>query len=252
MPQRDGNLQYYISIIIPAFNEAGRIERALVPAINYLKQKDFKGEIIVVDDGSMDSTKSVVQSHSGDFESLKIIDYSPNKGKGFAVKTGMLAAKGEFRLFMDADYAVPIEFVDSFLDNTKGGFDIVIGSREHAESEIISRQNFVRERMAKLFNIFQRLVLRLPFKDSQCGFKLFTAKAAENLFQSIHLDCALFDAELLYLAYNNGYKIKEMGVKWTHDNQTRLPIGFGRAVDLVTKLFRIRFWGWKRAGLQRS
>ncbi len=234
-------MQCDVSIIIPAYNEANRIERALLPAINYFKQKKFTGEIIVVSDGSTDDTKNTVENHKKDFDNLRVIEYFPNKGKGFAVKTGMLEAGGKFRLFMDADYAVPIEYLDIFLEKIKEGNDIVIGSRENEKSEIIKHQSYIREQLAKNFNMIQRIVLGLPIKDTQCGFKLFTTSSTEKLFNSITLNCAYFDAELLYVAYKNKFRIKEIGVKWTHDDETRLPISFTRSIDLFFKLFRIRF-----------
>lgn len=234
-------MQYEISIIIPAYNEADRIQRALVPAIDFLKKKSYSSEIIVVNDGSLDSTKNIVESYKKDFNNLKIIEYFPNKGKGYAVKTGMLAANGSYRLFMDADYAVPIEFLDTFLDKIKDNFDIVIGSREKEESKIIKHQPFLRERLAKFFNIIQRFILKLPIKDTQCGFKLFSESAATKLFSVITINCSFFDAELLYLAYKNNFNICEIGVQWTHDHQTRLPITFKRTVELMIKLIKIRF-----------
>jgi len=106
---------------------------------------------------------------------------------------------------------------------------------------IIKHQSFFRERLAKGFNLLQRIILGLPIKDTQCGFKLFTSDSALKLFNSISLDCAYFDAELLYIAYKNNFKIKEIGVKWTHDDETRLPITFKRSIDLLLKLFKIRF-----------
>lgn len=233
-------MQPDVSVIIPAYNEANRIDRALIPAIDYLKHHDYSSEIIVVSDGSIDNTREIAEKHKIDFENLKIIEYSPNKGKGFAVKTGMINAGGKFRLFMDADYAVPIDYIESFLSEMNKGYDIVIGSRENKDAEIIKHQSFFRERLAKGFNLLQRLILRLPIKDTQCGFKLFTSDAAQKLFNSISLDCAYFDAELLYIAHKNNLKIKELGVKWTHDKETRLPITFTRTIDLLIKLIKIK------------
>lgn len=230
-----------VSIIIPAYNEANRIARALKPTIEFLKQKNFTSEIIVVSDGSEDSTIRAAEACKDDYNYLTVIDYQQNRGKGYAIKTGMQAANGTYRLFMDADYAVPIEYLDIFLNKIKDGYDIVIGSREHKNSAIIKRQSFIRERLAKLFNVLQRIVLSLPIKDTQCGFKLFTASAAEKLFNTITLNCAYFDAELLYIAKLYNMKISESDIEWTHDNETRLPISFFRTFDLVYKLFKIRF-----------
>ena len=152
----------------------------------------------------------------------------------------MLAAQGRFRLFMDADLAVPIEFINQFLDTINSGFDIVIGSRALKESEIVANQPFIRHKLARLFGHLQRAILRLPFHDTQCGFKLFTAKASETFFPHLQFDCAYFDAELLYLAHRSGARIEQVGVVWRHDQETRLPIGMKRSLDLLSKLLKIR------------
>jgi dolichyl-phosphate beta-glucosyltransferase len=233
-------MKYYLSIIIPAYNEEKRLPSTLSKTINFLNAQPFKSEIIVVDDGSKDKTATLTDSFNKDFPSLHVISYKQNKGKGFAVKTGMLAAEGDYRLFMDADYAVPIEYVTKFLSMMDNHNKIIIASRALKDSVIEARQQFPREKMAQLFNVLQRVVLSLPFKDTQCGFKLFTANIAEKVFNQIIYDCAYFDTELLYIAYRSGIPIEEVPVKWKHDMETRLPIGFRRSIDLVKKLFEIR------------
>jgi dolichyl-phosphate beta-glucosyltransferase len=232
-------LSKFISIIIPAFNESSRISRALIPTIDFLKNQNYESEIIVVNDGSTDKTSDRVKEYSSDFKDLKIIEYSPNRGKGYAVKAGMLQAEGKYRLFMDADYAVPIEYLKSMLKEITN-YDIVIGSRGLKESVKETRQNFFREKLAILFGKIQRIILNLPIIDTQCGFKLFTDSSAELLFNLITLECSLFDAELLYIAQNKKMRIKEYPVRWKHDNETRLPIGIKRSIELLFKLFRIR------------
>jgi glycosyltransferase involved in cell wall biosynthesis len=229
----------YISIIIPAYNESSRISRALTPTIEFLKKQAYESEIIVVNDGSKDNTTEIANSYLPLFKNIKVIEYSPNHGKGYAVKKGMMEAEGKYRLFMDADYAVPIEYLEMFLDEIKEN-DIVIGSRGVPGSVIEEHQNFIRESLAKMFGNLQHFVLNLPIKDTQCGFKLFTNEAANTLFNLITLECSYFDAELLYIAYRKNMKIKQIPVKWKHDQETRLPIGMGRSIDLVKKLFQIR------------
>ena len=229
----------FISIVIPAFNESLRISRALVSTIDYLKNQNFDSEIIVVNDGSTDNTSDEVKKFNGSFKDLKLIEYTHNKGKGYAVKSGMLSAEGKYRFFMDADYAVPIEYL-GFMIKEIENYDIIIASRGLTQSIKETHQNFVREKLAILFGKIQKIVLKLPISDTQCGFKLFTENAAEALFKLIKLDCSLFDAELLYIAYVKKMKIKEYPVRWKHDNETRLPIGFVRSLDLLIKLFKIR------------
>jgi hypothetical protein len=140
---------------------------------------------------------------------------------------------------MDADYAVPIEYLGSMLDEIKEN-DIVIGSRGLQNSAVEIHQNFIREKLAILFGKLQSIILNLPIKDTQCGFKLFTDEAAKILFNLITFDCAYFDAELLYIANKKKMKIKEIPVRWKHDHETRLPVGFKRTLDLLIKLFKIR------------
>lgn len=233
-------MQPFLSVIIPAYNEEKRLPRALIPTIAFLKKKSFSTEIIVVSDGSNDHTKEVAESFKASFQNLSVIEYKPNRGKGYAVKTGMLSASGKYRLFMDADYAVPIEYVDNFLLMIDKDFDIIIGSRAVKHSYKMKHQPFFRELLAIIFGKLQRIVLAIPVFDTQCGFKLFTDKIAEHLFKQITFDCAYFDAELLYIAHKEEIRIAEVGVKWTHDHETRLPIGILRVFDLIKKMISIR------------
>lgn len=229
-----------VSIVIPAYNEERRLPATLEHTIEYLNLQQYESEILVVNDGSTDKTKEVTELFKNKFPNLVLIEYFPNKGKGFAVKTGMLKAKGKYRLFMDADYAVPIEYLSKFIQLLNDDKKIIIGSRAVKDSIIENHQSFFREKIAKLFGLIQRTVLKLPIMDTQCGFKLFNDTDAEHLFNQIKFDCAYFDAELLYLAYKSGYKIDEVGVKWKHDEETRLPIGIKRSIDLWKKLFMIK------------
>lgn len=231
----------YLSIVIPAFNEEKRLPKTLATIIQFLQKQSYTSEIIVVNDGSTDKTKKIAEEFMGnDSPSIRFIEYFPNQGKGFAVKKGMVAAKGEYRLFMDADYAVPIEYLPTFLSMINNDYHVVIASRGLKKSQIDAHQPFLRELAGKGFGVLQRFVLDLPFVDTQCGFKLFTEEAAEILFQKVTFNCAYFDAELLYLAYHNNMKIGEIGVRWRHDGETRLPIGLKRTYDILRKLFIIR------------
>lgn len=232
---------YELSVIIPAWNEEKRLPATLEKVIDFLKGQVYTSEILVVTDGSKDRTVEVAESFTSIFPSLQVISFPFNKGKGFGVKEGMRAASGKYRLFMDSDYAVPIDFVTPFLTAVQHeGYDIVIGSRAMEQSKVTASQGFPRQQLAQLFGFLQWLVLRLPFRDTQCGFKLFTATAAESYFPQVVYDCAYFDAELLYLAHKSGAKIKQVPVTWQHDGETRLPIGLRRSIDLFGKLLRIR------------
>lgn len=229
-----------LSLIIPAYNEESRLPRTLDSVICFLQKQPFASEIIVVTDGSKDNTAQIARDYSQKFDRFTVIDFPTNKGKGFAVKAGMAAAHGKFRAFMDADGAVSIEHILSFIQKAGEGFDVVIGSRALNESQKLGRQPFPREQMAVCFGYLQRAVLRLKIVDTQCGFKLFKAEAAKKLFPLLTLDCAYFDAELVYVALNLGLSIVQMPVVWKHDNETRLPVGLRRTFDIVRKLFKIR------------
>ena len=229
-----------LSVVIPAYNEEKRLPTALEPTIEFLKQQSYSSEIIIVSDGSTDKTVLIAKKYIEKYNNLNIIEYTPNKGKGYAVKTGMKNAKGDFSLFMDADYAVPIEYVNTFLSMINHEYDIVIGSRGLRQSQIESHQPFFREFVAKTFGLIQRIILNLPILDTQCGFKLFKKSAAEKLFPMTTFDCAYFDAELLYIAYHLKMHIGEIGVRWKHDGETRLPIGVKRTLEIIKKLFIIQ------------
>ena len=229
-----------LSIIIPAFNEEQRLPACLEKTINFVSDQKYTSEIIVVCDGCTDGTLSICTAFQNIYKNLKIINYSPNRGKGFAVKRGMIEATGSTRLFMDADCAVPVETVKNFLKQIEEGYDIVIGARGLKDTKIIVHQKVLRETAGRIFGKFQKFVLGIPFYDTQCGFKLFTRRSAEFLFPKLNYNCSYFDAELIYLAYINDLKIKEMPVVWKHDGMTRMPIGPSRTIDLFKKLFRLK------------
>lgn len=228
-----------LSIVIPAYNEENRIVRTLEETIQYLLRQDYESEIIVVSDGSKDGTRLRVAEFTARFPRLRCLEYHPNRGKGYAVKTGVLEAVGDYVLFMDADYAVPIEYVERLLQQMARA-DVVIGSRTLHESVLRQRQPFLREFAARVFGRLQQAWLGLPFRDTQCGFKLFRREIAIKLFTTLTFDCSYFDAELLHIAWKSGVKIREIPVSWSHDGETRLPIGPRRTLELLAKLWRIR------------
>ncbi len=228
-----------VSIVIPAYNEESRLPHTLMKTAEFLAKQAYNSEIIVVTDGSTDGTEQVVEDAAARYGGIRLISLPKNRGKGFSVKYGMINALGDYRLFMDADYAVPVEYLNDFLAELEKGADVVIGSRAHEDTQIGTPQAFPRRQLAISFGYLQRAILRLPFLDTQCGFKMFTADAVKLLFPHIVYECAYFDAELLYVATKMGLNVQEIGVKWTHDQQTRLPIGINRSVELFQKLIAI-------------
>ena len=215
-----------LSVIIPAYNEAERLPRTLTSVSEFLQKQSFASEVLVVTDGSRDNTANAARAFHNRFDRLRVLEFDSNRGKGFAVKEGMLAASGTFRLFMDADNAVPVDYATSFLERMIAErLDVLIGSRSAKGARFEKHQPFIRQQLAQVFGQLQHVVLGIPFMDTQCGFKMFTAKAAMRLFTKLHYECSYFDAELLYIAHKSDARIGESGIVWRHDDETRLPIG---------------------------
>ncbi len=217
MPELD------LSVVIPAYNEEKRIEKTLREIIHFLSHQNLQYEIIVSDDGSSDKTVEAARHCLQDVEH-KIIETKPNRGKGHAVRAGMLAGRGNYILFSDADLSTPIEELPAFLELLKKDQDIVIGSRALDRSKIEVRQEFFREWMGKVFNRLARFLTFKGIEDSQCGFKCFRREAAHKLFAMQKLDGFSFDVEVIYLAQKCGYKVFEKSVVWRHSPQTRVRL----------------------------
>ena len=237
------NENIYLSVVIPAYNEEDRINKSLSPTINYLKSTPYKSEIIVVSDGSEDNTKETVRKYQGsDNIRLRFIEYFPNHGKGYAVKTGVLESGGQIVLFMDADYSVPIEYIENAFRLLNNGIDVVIGSRTHRESIITSRQKFFRELFGKIFGFYQMFLLNFPFSDVHCGFKIFTKEAAKILFSDCKIENNFFDPEIIYLAHRKyHYNISEMPVLWSYDKDSRITYNLPSMIKAVLQIINIRY-----------
>lgn len=232
----------YLSIVIPAYNERDRIVPTLKETMDYLGRQHNLSEIIVVSDGSRDQTAQVVQEFSPP-ESIDLlaIEYHPNRGKGFAVKTGMLKARGRIAMFMDADYAVPIQYVEKGLALIESGQDIAIASRAVAGARIAARQNVWRLLSAKIYTWIQNHYLGVDYPDTQCGFKLFTRAAAQMLFDRQRLNSVIFDPEILWLARKAGLTVGQFPVQWTHVADSRIQYDtVGKSLFVFQELFRIK------------
>ncbi len=211
----------YLSVVVPAFNEEQRIGTTLEQICEYLSRQPYSWEIVLVDDGSQDKTVAVArQSMAG--RSLHTVSHESNQGKGAAIKHGMVAARGQVRLFSDADLSTPIEEVSRLLQALEEGYDIAIGSRGLKESRIELHQAWYREMMGRIFNLMVRLLVLGGIKDTQCGFKLFTAQAAQSLFPLQSMQGFAFDVEILLRARQKGFKIKEVPVRWINSPESRI------------------------------
>lgn len=214
----------FLSLVIPAYNEAARISQTLAAADRYFSACAYDAEIIVVDDGSTDQTKEVVtqfQQKSG--TPIHLESLPKNRGKGYAVKTGMLhRATGKFRFFYDADGSTPIEELDRCEALFEGRADIIIGSRALPDSIIQQRQAWYREMMGRCFNRIERILGITAYTDTQCGFKGFSAEAAVLCFSHQSIDRFSFDAELLYIAVKHGLQIEELPVRWINSPNSKV------------------------------
>lgn len=229
-----------ISVIIPAYNEAQRIEITLKKILDYFSTRFLNWEIIVVDDGSTDETEFIVKK-SVPSQHLTFLKNGKNLGKGESIKRGMLIGKGDILLFTDADLSTPIEEYEKLITFIHNGYDISIGSRGLEQSKIIKKQPFYRQNMGKFFNhIVQLLVLR-GIKDTQCGFKIFKKEVAKKIFPLQRLKGFAFDVEILLIGKKMGYKIAEVPVRWVNSpTSTVNPIidSTKMLIDLIKLRFR--------------
>jgi len=216
-----------LSIVIPAYNEAVRLGTSLPTAVEYLREHWPDSELIIVDDGSTDSTAAVAREILEDSGSLRtsIISYKSNLGKGRAVRLGLQAARGDVALFSDADLSTPITEVPKLVEPiVRGDFDVTFGSRALDRSLIGVHQPWRREQGGRIFNLVVRLATGLPFWDTQCGFKAFRMKACRPIVEAATVDRFGFDVELLYLAYRAGLRLKEIPVRWDHNEQSKVSV----------------------------
>lgn len=203
----------YLSVVIPAFNEELRIIPTISDSITYLRKQNYEFEVIVVDDGSIDNTKKVVLELQKQFPELSLESLEKNQGKGTAVKAGMLKAAGQLHLFMDADGSTQIREIEKLLPYINNDFDIVIGSRA-LNGNVVITTSIHRRLMGRIFNFFVNMLALPSFYDTQCGFKLFSAKSSGIIFNKQQEKGFSFDVEILLLAVRNGFKIKEVAVNW--------------------------------------
>ncbi len=229
------------SIVIPAYNEGERLQTSLEKVLRYVKESNWRAEIIVVNDGSGDKTADVVRGFAAREPCVRLLENPGNRGKGYSVRHGMLSAQGEMLLFSDADLSSPIEEAPKLFAALQEGADIAIGSRWLASETQTGRQSLFRQVIGRIFNLLLRSALGLNFKDTQCGFKAFTAPAARFLFAQQKIERWGFDPELLFLATRAGLRTREVPVLWAHDHRTKLrPIKDG--MRMFVDVLKIRWY----------
>ena len=221
----------YLSVIIPAYNEEERISATLLDIDKYLSKENYDYEIIVISDGSIDKTVEVVKELQRKIKNLRVIDNKKNHGKGYVVKQGMLEAKGDYRLFMDADNSTTIDHLDKFLPFVsprlarQERYDIVIGSIEIKGAEIREEAAWYRRLLGKYSKYIIRIISGLwGIHDTQRGFKLFTDEAAEKIFPRQTIMRWGFDIEILVIARKIGFKIKELPVDWKNPGESKVSL----------------------------
>ncbi len=234
-----------ISIIIPCYNEEKRIGNTLVAIADYIQNlpKEFphEFEVIVVDNGSKDRTQKRVLAFKEVLPNLRVLTESSH-GKGWAVKQGMLAANGDYRLFTDADNSTEIHYLEKLLKSAEEGYDVIASSRKLPLSHIMYRQPWYREMLGNIFAMIVRAIVPLGIKDTQNGFKLFTKEAAEKIFPHQSTFYWAFDVEILGIAQKLGFKTKEVPITWVNDDQSKMNIkGMVRMLFEVVAI-RIHLW----------
>jgi dolichyl-phosphate beta-glucosyltransferase len=219
----------YLSLVVPAYNEERRLPATLDRLAEYLAARDFSYELLVVDDGSRDGTREVVRRFASTRSWVRLVQYDDekgrpvNRGKGYAIRQGVLASAGRDVLFSDADLSTPIEEMEKLLPPiARGECDIAIASRALPESDLAIHQPWYREMMGRTFNKIVQSIIGTTIVDTQCGFKAFRGEVARRLFALAQIDGFGFDTEIIYLARKFNYRVEEIGVTWRHKDDSRV------------------------------
>ena len=228
-----------LSVIVPSFNEEARLPHSLDLIAAYLNSANRSTEVLVVDDGSNDRTAEVAASFASRIPNLRVLTNGENRGKGYSVRHGMQEARGEYVLFTDADLSAPIEEADKLLSALRQ-YDIAIGSRALNRDLIDVHESLFREFAGIIFNRIVRIVLWLPFVDTQCGFKAFRREPCRIIFEQQRIERFGFDPELLYLARHHGLKATEIPVRWSHSPATKINM-MRDSIQMFVDVFTIRW-----------
>lgn len=233
----------YLSIVIPAYNEADRIPTTLLDIDRRLVKAAYSYEIIVVNDGSRDNTAEVVERMKKAVRNLKLIDNAENKGKGGVVRQGMLIAGGVVRLFTDADNSTSIDQFEKMMPLLKEGYEVVIGSRAVKGAVLEPPEPLFRRLVGKGLNLIVQALLLRGVWDTQCGFKAFTEEAAKKIFEAARISGWGFDVEALALAKAMGYRVAEVPIRWKNDARSHIKASAG--VQFLRDITAVRWWLWR-------
>jgi dolichyl-phosphate beta-glucosyltransferase len=229
-----------LSVVMPACNEERRLDAGLTRTLEFLGRRGAPFEVIVVDDGSRDSTRRIAERRAAADPRVRSVELPVNQGKGAAVALGMMSARAEWILCTDVDLSTPIEELER-LEAFRPSADVIIGSRDLPQSVLQVRQPLRRENLGRVFNHAVRLAALYGIRDTQCGFKLWSRRAARAVFPRLRIRRFAFDVEALWLSRKLGFRIREVGVHWGHDPDSRVRLvrdGLGMGLDLMKILFR--------------
>jgi dolichyl-phosphate beta-glucosyltransferase len=228
-----------LSIVVPAYNEQERLGPTIRSYLEYCRSRHLPVELIVVDDGSLDATSALVESLSGEYPEVRLIRLAENRGKGYAVRTGVVNARGQLVLFADADAATPLSELERLEAAIQGGADVAIGSRALAGEGVQVRARFYRRVIGRAFHLLVRTLTVKSVKDTQCGFKLFRGPVAHDLFSRMRMNGFSFDVELLMMAQRRGYRVAEVPVNWVHQPGSKVNLALD-SIRMARDLFVIR------------
>ena len=230
-----------LSIIIPAYNEGQRLPQTLPQVVEFIEAQSYSAEVVLVNNNSSDNTRQIAGEFSAEFPFIRVLD-EPAQGKGAAVRTGMMAANGEYLFIADADLSMPIEEVSKFLPPNLTDYDVAIGSRE-AKGAVRYNEPEYRHIMGRVFNFYVKVLAIPGFEDTQCGFKCFRREVAHEVFPLTTIDGFAFDVEVLFIALSRGYKVIEVPIHWYYRSNSRVsPIR--DTFNMIREVIRIRFNHW--------